>query len=226
MKRIISILLSLFISCSTMATVPVDSMISICAPYPTYKDLTSLPLEFNKTNNLTRPINNAFYKAEGEKIIIYGRIMDDNCVPINDAKIFIWQQNKNGFTQHETKTTVKESSRKWMDPNFTGSGTTNSDNLGRFNFITIKPGSNGKITPHIHFMIEHPKLETLHSKIYFPTKPEDIIIDTNQDGSFFSIKQPVKISEVSAVLSKVNEEGYKIYLIDITMSQLIEGKEY
>ena len=139
MKKIISILTALLLSQAVMANVAVDGMVSICNPYPEINDPTSLPMNFNTTNNLARPIDSGFYEAEGEKITIYGRVMDSNCTPLSDAKIYIWQANKQGYVQYPIKTPHnRPHHQQWLDPNFSGTGMTNSDNLGRFNFITIK----------------------------------------------------------------------------------------
>ncbi len=200
-----ALLLSLFLSQLSLATVPVDQMIAICSPYPEIKT-DSAPTEFNSTNNLARSKDSAFYQAEGEKIVIYGRLMDSNCVPVNDGKIYVWQNNSKGYAQY------LQNKPKWIDPNFTGTGMTNSDNLGRSNFITIKPGSVGKNTPYINIKIEHPRLKTFSSKIYFTS------------NNNMSIKNKKK---TSAVPGDADSNGnVTTYFIDITLNQTIMGKEY
>lgn len=214
--RIIVVFLSLILSAKVFASVPVDPYLIKCSPYPEIKDNTSLPAKFNPTNNLARSAENSFYKAEGQKIVIYGRLMDANCVPINDGKIFIWQANKAGYIQYETKHKHKA---KWMDPNFTGTGVTNSDNLGRFNFISIMPGSIGKTTAHINFRIEHPILKNFASKIYFLREGESIINDHH-------VSKHLKQEKIIAVPGGVDKDGVQIYFIDITLKQKIPYKEY
>lgn len=215
MKRALFIL-SLFIYNNAVAAVPVDQMVALCSPYPAIST-TNKPSEFNGTNNLARPKESAFYKAEGDVITIYGRLMGSDCVPINDGKIYIWQNNSKGYAQYPTKPAVKA---KWIDPNFTGTGIINSDNLGRFNFITVKPGSSSKTTPYINIEIEHPKLKTFSSKIYFPL-----------DGGYIydngTIKDQAKIAKISAVPGQQDINGkITTYFIDITLNQKISGKEY
>lgn len=213
----------LFIKSLSLAIVPVDGMVSICSPYMEIDDQTSYPQKFNTTNNLARPEKSGFYEAEGEKITIYGRVMDSNCTPVSDAKIFIWQANKEGYVQYPIKTpNLRFHNQKWIDPNFVGNGMAVTDNLGRFSFITIKPGSTTSVTPHIHFVVEHPKLPTLHSKFYFPKKEKAMIIDTDRDDKVFYIKDKSIIAQVSAVPS----EKAGIYTIDITMHEAIPEKGY
>ena len=221
MQKYFFLLLGLLFSQISLAKIPVDSMIAVCSPYPNIEDKTSAPLHFNSTNNLARPAESAFYEAEGEKIIIYGRVMDNNCTPLSDAKIYIWQNNKAGYIQYPLKNPSKNyKTPKWVDPNFTGTGITNSDNLGRFNFTSIKPGAHNKITPHINIMIEHPKLKTLISKIYFPSKK--IIHDINNEGLPFTMKNSSDVKQISAVAGEKNG----VYLIDITIDGEISNKSY
>ena len=223
MYKNIFIIISVFMSSLSIAQVPVDGVVSICSPYPIIKDLTSFPDKFNFTNNLSHPARDSFFDAEGEKIVIHGRIMDSNCVPLSDAKIYIWQANKQGYVQYPIQNPNNFiHHQKWIDPNFTGTGVTNSDNLGRFHFITIKPGSFTKITPHIHFIIEHPKLTPLASKFYFFDRKKSFIVDTDEEDKVFFIKNKSIINQVSAVLSDKPGD----YTIDITMSDEIVGKGF
>jgi protocatechuate 3,4-dioxygenase, beta subunit len=224
MLRILcTILFSLFSFSLASANVPVDPMVSVCTQYPEINDPTSFPKTFNNTNNLARPINDGFYEAQGEKITIYGRVMDSNCTPLSDAKIYIWQANQNGYVQYPIKTpNDRDHHQKWIDPNFSGTGITNSDNMGRFNFITIKPGSPNAVTPHIHLMVEHSSLKTLRSKIYFPSKAGTTIIDTGPNDEIFMIKDLNTIAQVSTV----RDQKSGVYFIDITMSQAIKTKGY
>lgn len=208
------IFLICFISIVVHAKVPVDGVVSICKTYPEIRDHTSFPEKFNSTNNLTRPADNNFYEAEGEKITVYGRVLDSNCVPVSNAKIYIWQANKAGYVQYPIKTPNKRHRhQQWVDPNFTGTGITSTDNMGRFRFVTIKPGSFTKVTPHIHIRIEHNGFKALDSKFYFPSHNLTKIVDTTKDDHIFYITNKEVISQVSAVQG--DEEG--VYTIDITL---------
>lgn len=205
------------------AKVPIDSIVSMCNPYPINEDKTSYPEEFNRTNNLARASDNGFYQAEGDKIIIYGRVLDRNCVPVSDAKIYLWQANKEGYVQYEIqKPNDFKHHQKWIDPNFNGTGVTNTDNLGRFQFITIMPGSFTKVTPHIHFIVEHKTLKKLSSKFYFIKEGAKVIYDTDEADKVFTIKDRKTIDQMTAVKS----DDKNSYMIDITLDDEIIGKGY
>lgn len=206
--------MGIFFSSVSFATVPIDPLISLCHPYPEIKSSDPFPKSFNTTNNLARSPESGFYKAQGQRIVIYGRLMDKNCVPINDAKIFIWQANMNGYFQYKSATKHKV---KWYDPNFDGTGITNTDNLGRFNLVTILPGSASKVTPHINLKIEHPMLKDFSTKVYFPA---------NGGKIYDSIGKKVKLDQVSAVPGGIDKDGVAEYFIDITLHQQVPHKEY
>jgi len=205
----------LLFSQAALAVVPVDGMVSECSPYPELKNNSVMPLRFNTTNNLSVADKSGFYEAEGQKITVYGRVMDANCVPIGDAKILIWQANKAGYIQYEAKDVSKP---KWVDPNFNGTGIVNTDNMGRFSFVTIMPGSSSKrYTPYINIKVEHPKLKNLYSKIFFAKKNVKRVRD----------KKSMKTSTISALVSAVPAVNKaNSYYIDITMHQAVPYKEY
>jgi len=212
-----------FFSFFAESKVPVDGVVSVCKTYPEIKDHTSFPEKFNSTNNLTRPEDNNFYEAEGEKITVYGRVLDSDCLPVSDAKIYIWQANKVGYVQYPIKTlNTRRRHQQWVDPNFIGTGITNTDNMGRFRFTTIKPGSFTKVTPHIHVRIEHKGFRSLDSKFYFLKASETKITDTTKDNHIFFISNKEIISQVSAVPG--DQEG--IYTIDITLDGKQQNKKF
>ena len=93
-----------------------------------------------KGNNLYRKTGSALF-AIGEKIKIEGVLVDSNCVPIDGAVVTIWQRNAKGAYQFDgyNKEDDKYSDQKNKDSNFTGSGMSITDNLGRYAFWTIVP---------------------------------------------------------------------------------------
>ena len=141
--------------------------------------------------------------------------MDVNCVPISDGKIYIWQNNKEGYVQYETK---HKHEAKWIDPNFSGTGITNTNNLGRFNFISIMPGPHDNVTPHIHIKVEHPQLKTFISKIYFPANGHSCIDD--------NLPKNINKSQITAVPGKIDKNGVSEYFIDITLDQQTPNREF
>jgi protocatechuate 3,4-dioxygenase beta subunit len=120
---------------------------SECEITPNVWQLKPWP-KINKTNNLRRSVGSTMV-ANGDKIIINGMVTDENCVPVIGAVVQIWQADSLGIMPGFSKDKNKS------DPNFLYSGTAITDNLGRFNFLTIFPGSMENKAPFIKFRIIH-----------------------------------------------------------------------
>src|SRR5262245_63989453 len=71
----------------------------------------------------------------GERIIVQGRVLDEDGRPIPNTLVEIWQANAAGRYRHRV-----DSHPAPLDPNFSGAGRTLTDNDGRYRFVTIKPG--------------------------------------------------------------------------------------
>jgi protocatechuate 3,4-dioxygenase beta subunit len=107
----------------------------------------------------------------GERIIVSGRVIDEEGRPIRHTLIEIWQANAAGRYRHKI-----DQRDAPLDPNFTGVGHTLTDSEGRYRFITIKPGAypwknhyNAWRPAHIHFSLFGPAFATrLVTQMYFP----------------------------------------------------------
>jgi protocatechuate 3,4-dioxygenase beta subunit len=84
-------------------------------------------------NDLTRQ-----HKGDpiGERIIVSGRVLDENGRAVPDTLVEIWQANAAGRYPHKT-----DQHNAPLDPNFSGAGRTVTDAEGRYRFITIRPGA-------------------------------------------------------------------------------------
>jgi protocatechuate 3,4-dioxygenase, beta subunit len=110
----------------------------------------------------------------GERIIVTGRVLDEDGRPVPNALLEIWQANSAGRYVH-----VAEIHDAPLDPNFTGTGRTVTDADGRYQFITIKPGAypwgnhhNAWRPAHIHFSVFGASfLSRIVTQMYFPGDP-------------------------------------------------------
>jgi protocatechuate 3,4-dioxygenase, beta subunit len=110
----------------------------------------------------------------GERIIVSGRVLDEDDRPVPHALVEIWQANAAGRYLHE----VDQHSAP-LDPNFTGTGQTLTDENGRYRFVTIRPGAypwrnhdNAWRPAHIHFSVFGPAFATrLITQMFFPGDP-------------------------------------------------------
>ena len=110
----------------------------------------------------------------GERIIVSGRVTDEDGKPLRQALIEIWQANAAGRYLHES-----DQHQAPLDPNFTGCGHALTDNEGRYRFVTVRPGAypwgnhyNAWRPAHIHFSLFGPAFATrLVTQMYFPGDP-------------------------------------------------------
>jgi protocatechuate 3,4-dioxygenase beta subunit len=110
----------------------------------------------------------------GERIIVTGRVLDDNGRPVPHTLIEIWQTNAAGRYRHN-----HDGHPAPLDPNFTGAGRALTDENGVYRFVTIKPGAypwknhdNAWRPAHIHFSLFGPAFATrLVTQMYFPGDP-------------------------------------------------------
>ncbi len=110
----------------------------------------------------------------GERIIVSGRVLDENARPVTKTVVEIWQANTAGRYQHEV-----DRHDAPLDPNFTGSGQAITNERGEYRFVTIRPGEypwrnhyNAWRAAHIHFSLFGPSFATrLVTQMYFPGDP-------------------------------------------------------
>jgi protocatechuate 3,4-dioxygenase, beta subunit len=110
----------------------------------------------------------------GERIIVTGRLLDEDGRPVPSALIEIWQANAAGRYRHDVDRHPAP-----LDPNFTGAGRTLTDSEGRYRFVTVKPGAypwknhpNAWRPAHIHFSVFGSAFtQRLVTQMYFPGDP-------------------------------------------------------
>lgn len=124
-------------------------------------------------NDLTK---NAAKNGEplGERIIVTGRVLDEDDRPVRNTLVEIWQANAAGRYIHKV-----DQHPAPLDPNFLGAGRCMTDEEGRYRFMSVKPGAypwgnhhNAWRPNHIHFSLIGPSIATrLVTQMYFPGDP-------------------------------------------------------
>jgi protocatechuate 3,4-dioxygenase, beta subunit len=110
----------------------------------------------------------------GERIVVSGRVLDENGTPVPHTLVEVWQCNAAGRYRH-----VNDRHDAPIDPNFSGCGRMLTDAEGRYRFVTIKPGAypwrnhhNAWRPAHIHFsLFGRAFLTRLVTQMYFPGDP-------------------------------------------------------
>lgn len=121
-------------------------------------------------------IANAAVEGEpiGERMILHGRVLDENGRPVPHTLIEIWQCNAAGRYRH-----VNDGYMAPIDPNFAGCGRVLTDAAGHYHFRTIRPGpypwrnrANDWRPAHVHFSLFGPAFASrLITQMYFEGDP-------------------------------------------------------
>lgn len=110
-------------------------------------------------------------EAIGQRIIVTGRVLDEQGKPVPHTLLEIWQANASGRYLHKRD--------QWpgpLDPNFLGMGRCLTNEEGIYRFLTIRPGAypwknhyNAWRPAHIHFSLFGPSLRSrIVTQMYFP----------------------------------------------------------
>ncbi len=157
---------------STIPRAPAEPMIQVPR---SFADLAAplfghLPIG-GTDNNLTRQ-----HPGEplGERIVVAGRIADEDGRAVPDTLVELWQCNAAGRYFH-----ARDDHPAPLDPNFGGAGRTLTDANGIYRFVTIKPGAypwrnhhNAWRPAHIHFSLFGTSFQSrLVTQMYFPNDP-------------------------------------------------------
>jgi protocatechuate 3,4-dioxygenase beta subunit len=110
----------------------------------------------------------------GERIILHGRVLDEDGRPVPRTLVEIWQANAAGRYAHGV-----DNHDAALDPNFSGIGRAMTGADGDYRFITIMPGRypfknhyNAWRPAHVHFSLLGPNFLTrLVTQMYFPGDP-------------------------------------------------------
>lgn len=152
----------------------------------------------------------------GERIVVTGRVLDENGNVLPNTLIEIWQANAAGRYVHK-----KDQHDAPLDPNFLGAGRCLTDPEGRYRFYSIRPGAypwgnhpNAWRPNHIHFSLFGPSIATrVVTQMYFPGDPLLAF-----DPIFESIPQAARSRLVSEFSLDVTEEGFALgYVFDIVL---------
>jgi protocatechuate 3,4-dioxygenase beta subunit len=136
---------------------------------PLFNDIKLEPGE----NDLARNADTG-KEAMGERIIVVGRVLDEDDKPVPNTLIEIWQANAAGRYHHPV-----DQHNAPLDPNFIGAGRCVTNDKGEYRYLTIKPGAypwlnhpNAWRPAHIHLSLFGPSFVTrLVTQFFFPGDP-------------------------------------------------------
>ena len=152
----------------------------------------------------------------GERIIVTGRVLDENGRPVPHTLIEIWQSNAAGRYIH-----VVDQHDAPVDSNFFGAGRCVTDGEGRYRFLTVKPGAypwgnhpNAWRPAHIHLSLFGPTIATrLVTQLFFPGDP--LLV---QDPILMSVPAHARDRLVARLAMEEGKSGFALgYAFDIVL---------
>jgi protocatechuate 3,4-dioxygenase alpha subunit len=126
---------------------------------------------FLKIGLLDGPITNRLIDASDSRAIrISGVLLDGAGDPVRDGLVEIWQANPTGRYAHP----ADDREELPLEPGFTGFGRSGTEDAGRFEFVTLKPGRvpwvDGRLqAPHVLVgVFARGLLKRVATRMYFP----------------------------------------------------------
>ena len=155
--------------------------------------------------------------AIGERIIVHGRVLDENAKAVPGALIEVWQANAGGRYRHK-----RDGYLAPLDPNFGGCGRCITDDNGHYHFRTIKPGPypwpngiNDWRPAHIHFSLFGSGLaQRLITQMYFEGDPLIALCPIVR-----TLSDPAAVTALTAALDMANTVPFdaRAYRFDIVL---------
>jgi protocatechuate 3,4-dioxygenase beta subunit len=155
-------------------------------------------------------------EPQGERIVVTGRVLDENGNPVANTLVEVWKANAAGRYVHKA-----DQHDAPLDPNFLGSGRCLTDANGYYRFYTIKPGAypwgnhpNAWRPNHIHFSLFGASIASrLVTQMYFPGDPLLVL-----DPIYLSVPQGARERMIADFSIDVTEEGFALgYIFDIVL---------
>jgi len=126
------------------------------------------------------------HRPYGQPIRISGRFIDSNGSPVPSLIVEVWQANAHGRYRH-----ALDRSERPLDPQFDGFARIRTDDEGRYDVRTIKPGAHpvkegGALirAPHLRFTIFASGIDRIVTQIFFedePSNANDPVLNCIQD---------------------------------------------
>ncbi len=140
--------------------------------------------------------------ATGDVIVVKGKILDDQCKPVEGAIVEIWQSNHYGKYNHEFDHHGTD------DPNFQGWGQAVTNKEGAYQFKTIIPGLYTGRTRHIHFKIAKRGYHELVTQMYFEgeerNKKDGLLNALTHEEQLRVIRSIDRSTEIPEMLFDIN----------------------
>ena len=171
-----------------------------CGPY--------FPIYFRDESleDLTRVDAGVIAHAQGQPIIVRGRVLDRHGHLANGVVMEFWQANAKGIY----RTPAHEGHRD-IDPWFNGYGRLRAD-TGAYTLRTVMPGTTGDRAPNITVTIFSDGINRIVTQLFFPDQA------ANVTDPILSMLDQADRSKLIARHDGRAADGAEVYLFDIVMA--------
>lgn len=157
------------------------------------------------TNNLILPTGKSI-PAEGQPLIITGRVLDKNCMPVPEAIVELWQAGPFGRWLLAERDELASPL-----PTFAGAGRTYTNMDGEFSFITAFPAPARYKAPNVNIKVKAEKLPTYNSALFFGD-------DRRNDGDGVYGKLTGKTRSDTTIRMQEGPNGDLVGVVEIVLS--------
>jgi len=154
-------------------------------------------------------------EPQGERIIVYGQVLEEDRRPVPDTLVEIWQANAAG----RYNSPLDQQEDKPIDESFRGWGRTGTDfKTGVYTFETIKPGrvvgrtGHRPSAPHINLWLAARGINIgLATRLYFADETQ-----ANADDPVLNMIEPA-VRRETLLAQRGERDGAVVYTFDIRL---------
>ncbi|MES2984751.1 MAG: hypothetical protein V4735_06165 [Pseudomonadota bacterium] len=166
------------------------------------------------SNNLILPTGKAI-PADGQQLILRGRVLDSECAVVSEAIIELWQVSPFGrwlLAESDDLATP--------NPVFAGAGRSYTDIDGSFSFITAFPApADAKSAPYVNIRVKANGLPVYSSAFYFAN-------DARNDADVGYKKLPAKARDDVTIHMQPGADGALIGTIQVVLKGKAPYRSY
>ena len=176
--------------------------LNVCHPSKVAKNDYE-PEIFHYSNNLLRKSTETAVYC-GKKIIIHGKVLDKNCIPVPDVKVYIWQVGCSGH-YHYTPLKNRVNHKLFnlnQDSSFIGNGVAITNNKGEFHFITVYPSKVHGLPAHVNIRVKHRLFDDLQTRLYLKghSAPDPLLDAELEHLAKYAVENDISIYDFNITL--------------------------
>src|SRR4029077_1439207 len=141
----------------------------------------------------------------GERMVLVGRVLDEDGRPVRGALVEVWQANASGKYPHPV-----DDHDAPLDPNFLGKGQVLTDDEGRYRIVTVKPGAYPWQNHPFGWRPAH-----IHLSLFGTADAQRLITHMFCRGA--------PLWAIDPIFRSVPKPGRKLLIADLDLEQGIEG---